>query len=204
MNEVVLISYSTGTCNQGGVWNVPRDTVQRITVSPKKTLLLAQLDVNLSEYEAIPDKQHPDIIYYNNATEGVHIQSYLNKVTSIDYLPAASDNHLRCRTSIVGPPVTKSGKMIESHSLFDSYGAIPFNLEKQHLDFLGRKLRDLPSARAYIVAYGGRRISARQAMARAIRAKRYLHNNYNLPDNSIEIVKGGSLGEFKIQLYLVQ
>jgi hypothetical protein len=202
-NEVVLISYSTGKCDEGGVWNVPPDTVIRITVSPKGTVLLSQLQINLDQYEKIDDKHLPGIVYYNNPKEGIHLQTNQNKVTSIQYLPSASDNHLRCATSTIGPPITKSGETIDSHTLFDSYGRISFISEKQRLDLLGHKLRELPGARAYIVAYTGPRVSLRQALSRASRAKRYLIRNYNLGESSIEVIRGGALQEFTIRLYLV-
>jgi hypothetical protein len=201
-NDVVLISYSTGTCNEGGVWNVPRDTVQRITVSPKKPFVITELDVDLAEYTTIADKHLRGIVYYNNAKEGIQIQTHQKKVTSVHYVPSANDNHLRCPAPTDGPPATKSGTPIDSHTLFDTYGKISFSLEKQRLDLLGRKLQELAGARAYIVVYNPQRMSLRQALSRANRAKRYLIGKYKLQQSSIEIIRGGSLREFMIRLYL--
>jgi hypothetical protein len=199
---VVLISYSTGTCQQGGIWNVPRDTVERISVSPKKTFSISELQLKLKNYEIVADKHLPGIVYYNNADEGIHIQTYENNVTSIDYLPAANDGHLRCALVPVGL-VTKDGLTIDSHTLFDAYGKLPYNTEQQHLDLFGRRLQDFFGARGYIVVYNGQGTSAREALSRANRAKTYLRRNYHGNDNSIEIVKGARRKEFTLELYLV-
>lgn len=197
---VVLISYSAGTCEQGGTWNVPRDTVQTISVSPRKVIRIADLQLNLSDYEIIADRHLIGIVYYNNAKEGVHITTDGNIVRNVFYLPAANESHLRCKAVAVGL-VAKDGRPIESHNLFDSYGKLPFSKEKQHLDLLGRRLRDFVGARGYIVVYSGRGTSGGQALARANRALTYLRRNYQLNDKTIEIVKGDHRKEFTLELY---
>lgn len=199
---VVLISYSAGTCEQGGTWNVPRDTVQTISISPRKVIRIAELQLNLSDYEIIDDRHLPGIHYYNNAKEGVHITTDGNIVRNILYLPGANDSHLRCKTVTVGLVAT-DGRTIESHNLFDSYGKLAFSKEKQHLDLFGRRLQDLVGARGYIVVYSGRGTSGRRALARANRALTYLRRNYQLKDKTIEIVNGDRRKEFTIELYFV-
>jgi hypothetical protein len=198
---VVLISYSTGTCHEGGIWDVPRDTVERISVSPRKTFPITELQLKLSEFESVEDKNFPGIVYYNNAEEGIHIQTYQKNVTSIDYLPAANDEHLRCAKSPT-PLLTNEGT-IGSHTLFDSYGKLPFKSEKQHLDQFGRRLKDIGTARGYIVIYNGERITEREALWRANRAKAYLRRNYRVKESSIEIITGPRREKFTMELYLV-
>ena len=183
---VVLISYSADTCEQGGTWNVPRDTVQTISVSPKKVISTDELHLTLSDYEITPDRQLPGILYYNNAKEGVHITTDRNIVRNIFYLPAANESHLRCKTVAAGL-VAKDGSTIESHNLYDSYGKLPFSGEKQHLDLFGRRLRDFLGSRGYIVVHSGPWTSDRQALARGNRALTYLRRNYQLQDKTIKI-----------------
>jgi len=201
-DAVVSISYSAGTCEQGGTWNVPRDTVQTISISPRRVNGIAELQLNLGDYEIIADRHLPGILYYNNAKEGVHITTDANIVRNIVYLPAANESHLRCKTVAVGL-VAKDGRTIESHNLFDSYGKIPFSREKQHLDLFGRRLQELVGARGYIVVYSGRGTSGRLALARANRTLTYLRRNYQLKDKIIEIVNGGRRKEFTLELYFV-
>jgi hypothetical protein len=199
---VVLISYSSGTCEQGGTWNVPRDTVQTISVSPRKVIRIAELQLKLSDYEIIADTHLPGILYYNSAKEGVHITTDGEIVRNILYLPAADESYLRCQKVPTGL-VAKDGRAIESHNLFDSYGKLPWSKEKQHLDLFGRRLQEFAGALGYIVIYNGRGSSARDTVARANRAKAYLRRNHQLQDNSIEIVKGDRREEFTLELYLV-
>jgi hypothetical protein len=202
-NETVLITYSNGMCREGGVWNVPRDTVVRITISPKKPVAIRELNLDLKEYERITDKHLPGIIYYNNAKEGVHIQTLEDKVTSIHYLPSSDNNVLRCGGSTVSPPVTKNGQILDSHLLFDSYGELPFSKEKQHLDLFGAMLKRVVGARGYIVVYVRDAITIRSALRRANRAKTYLRQHYQIKANSIEIIKGAAREDFVMELYLV-
>jgi hypothetical protein len=203
-DEVVLVTYSTGICSEGGVWNVPRDTVLGITVSPKKPLLIGQLGVDLNEYEKMADTHLPGIVYYNNAKEGVHIQTHQDKVTSIHYLPGANNNDLRCGGSTIAPPITKNGETIDSHSLFDSYGELPFSKEKPRLDLFGAMLKRGVDARGYIVVYACDATNTQSALRRANRAKTYLRRNYQLKERSIEIIKGAPREEFLMQLYLIR
>ena len=201
-DAVVLVSYSTGTCKEGVIWNVPRDTVLSISVSPREALEISDLSLNLSQYQVVADKHLSGILYYNNAEEGVHITTDRQTVRRIDYLPPAKDEYLRCAK----PPdhlIAKDGRPIDPHSRFDSYGRLPFNKERQHLDLFGRRLQDFVGAIGYIVVYNSVEISTREALLRANRAKRYLRRNYQVRDNSIRILKGGRRKEFTLELYLV-
>src|SRR5687768_1337971 len=113
-DEIVLIDYSTGVCKQGGIWNVPPDTVLAISVSPRKALEISDLSLNLSRYQILTDKHLSGIFYYNNAEEGIHITTDREIVRSIDYLPSAKDEYLRCAK----PPLqltSKDGEAIEPH-----------------------------------------------------------------------------------------
>jgi hypothetical protein len=201
-DAVALISYSTSTCEEGGIWNVPRDTVLTISISPRKALEISDLSLNLRRYEVVTDKHLSGILYYNNAEEGVHITTDRQTVRSIDYLPPAKDEYLRCAKLAAGL-MTKDGRTIDSHSRFDSYGRLPFTKERQHLDLFGRRLQDFAGAMGYIVVYNSDGISTREALFRANRAKKYLLRNDYVRDNSIEIVRGGRRKAFTLELYLV-
>lgn len=200
-DEVVLIDYSAGTCEHGGIWNVPRDTVLAISVTPRSALEISDLSLNLGRYQVVADEHLAGIYYYNNPEEGIHITTDGETVRSIDYLPTSQDEYLRCAK----PPahlITKDGRTVDSHTLFDSYGELSFSREKQHLDLFGRRLRDLVGSRGYIVVYTGPGMNIQMALSRANRAKAYLRRNYAIKENSIEILKGSRRRELMIELYI--
>ena len=54
--------YSTGTEVERrvvGKWNVEADTVLRVTVYPQRTVLIAELGLNVEEYHRTPDSHIP-------------------------------------------------------------------------------------------------------------------------------------------------
>jgi hypothetical protein len=201
-NEVVLITYSVGTCSEGGNWNVPRDVVTRISVTPKRTFLLNQLQLNFNDFQRVPDQSLPGTVYYTDAQQGIQIQTQDNLVMAIDYLPTAKEENLHCARQRVGL-VTKDGSLIDSHTLFDSYGSIPFDEEKAHLDYFGRQLKGRINTKGYIAVHKGSKTSIKQAVARAKQARRYLTTHYRIKHSRIEIVNGEQREELALDLYLV-
>src|ERR1041384_5570844 len=71
--EQISIEFSKGPCNvEFSSWNVPRDTVISIWVTPRLRQLNAK-DLNLDQrrYIKIRDNHRGDIIYYRNDEEGI-------------------------------------------------------------------------------------------------------------------------------------
>jgi hypothetical protein len=206
--ERASIEYSKEPCSDNlNSWNVPRNTVLSVWVTPKSShWTLDTFSIDPRRYNKLRDEHVLNIIHYRSETEGVeyNLNENTGAIVLVKYLSTKNDNHLRCRTATIRPPVTKTGETIDSNTLFDSYGRISFTLEKQRLDVVGRRLRERPSARTYIVAHGGQTISIKQALSYANRAKNYLIRKYKLPNSSIEIIQGDPQGEFKMNLYLVQ
>lgn len=113
-NEQAEILYSRAPCTEGleGMWNVPRDTVIQISVSPKN-LRLSDLPVDLSQHERVKDPHVQVHTIYMNKEEGITYHVFEGggkddgKILKIYYEPAAKDRHLRCPDST--PQVTKAG-----------------------------------------------------------------------------------------------
>ncbi|HEV2705414.1 MAG TPA: hypothetical protein VGV59_05790 [Pyrinomonadaceae bacterium] len=101
-NEVVLIIYASGQpCGRDASsgWQVPRDTVVEITVSPKSEIRFSDLQIEMSKYQKTTELHRADNIIYTNKDEGESINVFLDKVTYFTYFPAAKDTHLRCPRS---------------------------------------------------------------------------------------------------------
>jgi len=89
--------YSLGECENG--WRVPKDTVVRISVSLKNNRpKFSEMNIDLSQYEKIEDKELPGILYYKNETAGhMLVVKHGGEVTGIDYIPSTKYKHLRCQ-----------------------------------------------------------------------------------------------------------
>lgn len=202
-NETVLISYSTGKCNEGGIWDVPRDTVTRISVSPKKVIELPALQLDLRYFKVVASRHLQGFLEYTNSEEGIYVLTFKNEVNKVEYIPGAIDNHLRCNKLPPFEIKTKEGLVIDSHALFDSYSDISFKEEKVRLDVLGRKLREEMRARGYIVIYPSDQTPVNKLLVRAKRAKEYLLKEYNLLDDQVDILTGERRKESVVELYFI-
>lgn len=86
---------------------------------------------------------------------------------------------------------------------FDEYGNIAFNDEKARLDNFAIQLQNQPGAQGYIIAYGGRRGRAGEALRRAERAKDYLVNTRGIEAGRIVTVDGGYRETLTVELWIV-
>jgi hypothetical protein len=206
-NEKVLIFYSNSSCKKGisEGWNVPRDTVTSVTVSPKAKMLIDGLKLDKTKYERQRDPHLEGIVYYISREEGVFIQARVleggvEDVDSITYQPATTDDHLRCPGT---PRESKEDrKGCDPHMRkFDEYSNIPFEDEKARLENLAIHLQQNPERRGYIIVYAGRRAHAGEAKARAARAKNYLVNELSIKAERIITIDGGHREKLEVELY---
>jgi hypothetical protein len=87
--------------------------------------------------------------------------------------------------------------------LFDQYGNISFDDEKERLDNFVIQLQHDPTAQGYIVAYGGRITFPWEAQERADRAKSYITGKYNLLDDRIVTMDGGYREDLTVELWVL-
>jgi hypothetical protein len=105
--ERAYITYAdAGGCAKGSEseWNVPRDTVLGIVVTPKVSLRLPALKLDLKRYKRVTDSEVPTHVYYKDEESGRTYEVFEGGGTDnglilhIQYGPAAAeDRRLRCR-----------------------------------------------------------------------------------------------------------
>ena len=101
--ERAFVAYSSGRgCAGGEDWDVPRDTVVQIVVTPKTKLRLSDLRLDARRFKKSKAPEEAHALYTDKEAgltyevyEGVGDDSGL--VLHIQYDPAARDEHLRCR-----------------------------------------------------------------------------------------------------------
>ena len=96
-NKTVHIDYSDGPCQKGrSGWNVPRDTVVRISLAPNQDLMFSDLHIDQKKYKKSEDGELAGIFYYTNDAEGITISVSQGEVRNIYYNPTSRDDRLRC------------------------------------------------------------------------------------------------------------
>lgn len=201
--ERVSIEYSRGPCAvELSLWNVPRDTVISVWVTPMTNQLsAADLNLGQSKYRKLRDEHREQVVHYIDEEEGIeyNIDEPTGVVGLIKYFPSAADKLLRC-----SEPANRLRETVK----FDEYTNISFAAEKKKLDNFAKQLiryslRNYASAEGHILAYGGRRTRIGEATARAKRAKDYLVKVRGINPNRIETRDAGYREIPTIELYLV-
>src|ERR1700730_12778859 len=77
-------------------WQVPRDTVIQITVNFKTPQPFSALDIDVTKYDRVPDKELHGLVYLSDYAQGVRMETSGDSVRAITYYPAATEDHLRC------------------------------------------------------------------------------------------------------------
>lgn len=97
-SEKVEVWFSLGRCGDGQVWNVARDVVLRIVVTPETTVLVR--DLNLDGYVRIRENHPQNWIQYWSADGGTMVQAIetdsREEILNVTYQPRKTDLVLRC------------------------------------------------------------------------------------------------------------
>lgn len=102
--ERAFIYFSGERCAGGKGWDVPRDTVVRISVTPKTELRLSALGLDMRRFEKSTDTEVTTHALYTDKEAGVTYEVYEGGgeddglILHINFDPAtADDKRLRCR-----------------------------------------------------------------------------------------------------------
>lgn len=200
-DERASIEYSKGPCSvEFSPWNVPRNTVLSISITPKSYLKAAGLKSD-QNYKKVTDEHRPQVIYYINEEVGIEysVDEETSLVGTIRYLPAAADKALKCPE-----PRNRLSETIEAAQ----YSNISVAAERRILDKFAQQIIrytsiNYASAQAYIFVYDDEQRRSRDSTMRAERAKAYLVNAHHIDPDRISILKAGQRKKLTIKLYLV-
>ena len=200
----IFVEYSDGPCEKGWPygWNVNKDTVVRITVSPKNTVRLADLNLDEKKYVMSRDSHINTKVHYVNHNDGIAIEfdEIAGRVRSFSYQPATSDLKLRCADASNTLPVGRS--QADSFFKFDAYGDLPVQLEHERLDSVAAELIRLPATEAYVIAYAGRVALTGEAAARAMCARDYLMKKHHINADRVKAIDGGYREAREFEVYI--
>jgi hypothetical protein len=207
-NERVTIGYSDGTpCTKGYPygWDASPDTVISIEVYPKNKLTLAELQFDLSKYKKHSPHGDDGDTYYYSDEEGISIETrpYGDGVALIQYLPAASDKHLRCPEAAARElEIEKGESTYLTPELY--YHNVSPKEEKMRLEYFAERLEQYaPQLKVYIIGYAGQCATVNEAQTRAKQVKSYLVNKLGIEEQRIATIDGGHRDDVRIELYIV-
>jgi len=192
-NERASIEYSKGPCSvEFSQWNVPRETVISIWITPKTDINAADLGLG-KNYKRVRDEHRPQLVHYIDEEVGIeyNVDEASGFVGLVKYLPSAADKNLRCPERANGVPTFAYPFAKASFDPFDSYGAISWEDEKAHLDNFAIALQHGPDSIGYIIVYAGRRACVGEANERALRAKKYVVETRGIQASRIKWIDGG-------------
>jgi hypothetical protein len=117
-------------------------------------------------------------------------------------------NRLKCSVIILIILLAASVQAASPISKFDEFGDINCEDEMARLDNFAIQLQNTPSAKGYMIFYGGRRFRGRlprlgEAAARAGRLKPYLVNRRGIPAEQVVVINGGYQESFNVELWIV-
>jgi hypothetical protein len=99
-DKTVFVLYAgESTCRNDDAttsWKVPADTVIEITVHFTTAQSFSALDIDVSKYDRVPDKELHGLVYLSDYAQGVRMETTGNNVRAITHYPAAKDDHLCC------------------------------------------------------------------------------------------------------------
>lgn len=81
-------------------WKVPANTVIQITVNFKTPQPFSALDIDVTKYDRVPDKELHGLVYLSDYAQGVRMETSGDSVRAITYYPAATEDHLRCQPKL--------------------------------------------------------------------------------------------------------
>jgi hypothetical protein len=95
----LFIEYSSGPCrpDRKGGWNVAKDIVVSMSLSPKHPKKLSALKLDLTKYRKAAGGDTPSVTYYINEEDGILYAIQMGKVDYVEYYPAKKYGHLFCK-----------------------------------------------------------------------------------------------------------
>jgi hypothetical protein len=101
--ERVYIWYASGRCenSDGAQWNVPKDSITRITIDPSKKLLISSLKLDLTKFEKVIVPPITNKAFYISEDKSQEIEVFIDEngneqIDLITFLPGRSKADLRC------------------------------------------------------------------------------------------------------------
>ena len=204
-NEYVSVSYAADKCDEG--WNVAKDTVISLSVSPNADVgkSFEELKLDKSEYSMTGD----DAFYGTWTNPELGLQYYFGNIDrefrSVSYIPKKSDNYLRCDGF---PTYAPEGQ----HYPFERFSFQNKSLGKKEnlhriyafLDnFIIQTTENWKCYKGFVLVYFDDKFSLKEYKSLLDKLKAHIFKVRKVSAEQITIIEGGMKEEAEIELYLL-
>ena len=194
----IQVDYSTTPCKSSlEGWNVPPDTVLKLTIIPNEFIEFSDLnltDKDYEEYDIFYTSEHKLAIGLNKNT-GTFYELFDNKVTSIFFEPGETDSDLRCSCY---PPYNPISSRYGFHLNYIDENEIKATLDGYHLQRVAYDETSIVN----VVIYIGKTetIKKYKTISEKIR-NHWKFRDY--PPEALRIIYGGKREKFQINSILL-
>ena len=200
----IFVSYSDGPCEERWPygWNVDKDTVVSIVVSPREPGMFTGLKIDKNEYVQSRDSHINTRMRYTNNREGITlvVDEITGRIGSFTYHPTDSQQKLQCPDAANRLPV--GGAQADPFFKFDAYGDLSPKLERERLDAVAAELLRRRDTKAYLIGYAGKIAHKGEAGARAACARDYLLKKHHIQADRIQAIDGGYRETSEMEVYV--
>jgi hypothetical protein len=195
--EIVRVSYATDRC-AGDLpgWDVQRDTVLSVSISPLKEIAFSDVVPNKEHFVKTMDDTFT--AYYGDAEKGLrYAVSQSGFIATISYFPSINDNSRRC----AGFPPTDGG--ITAYSPYEEF---PYESLHDITSRIGEfiiRLEKEPTYKGYIVVYAGRDEKITGVATFASQARDYAIKEYDVAPKKVVAINGGYRRSSMVQLFII-
>lgn len=204
-DEKIEIVYSADRCKEG--WDVAKDTVLSIAVSPKSDTVRSFDDLKLVKSDFSSTFDDAFFGTWTNADAG--LQYYFGNQDLIfyrvTYIPKKSDNDLRCNGF---PPFAPEGEhypyekfpfrdlaLSRKDNLNRIYALIDAFIFSQSATFKGYK--------GFILVYFDNKLSLKEYRGLVAKLNDFVFRHRKVPEGQITIIEGGMREKAEVELYLL-
>lgn len=200
----VSVDYSVSRCKEG--WNVPKDTVLNLSVSPNSYIGKSFVDLKLdkSKFSLTTD----DAFYgtWTNAEQG--LQYYFSNVSkeliSVNHIPKKSDNNLRCNGF---PPFAPEAQYFTMERFpfqnKDLSKAENANRIYGLLDNFISNITDEDNQKGYVLIYFDKKLSLKEYEARISKIKEFIFKRRKTAAGKMTFIEGGLREDAEIEFYIL-
>jgi hypothetical protein len=198
------VNYSDAKCDEG--WNVSKDTVLSLSVSPKSEIGKSFEELKLDERKFLSSVDDAFFGSWTNAEEGFqyYFSNVRKELISITYIPKKSDNIRRCDGF---PPFAPEAQYftMDKYSLHNKFLSEEESIVRLYSisdTIIANAVND-ENSRAYVLVYFDNKFSLKNYRAGINKLKNFVFNWRKAPVEKIMFIEGGLREEAEIEFYIL-
>ncbi len=195
---LINVDYAVSPCvGDPSGWNVPADTVLRISVTWEEPRAFSESQIEVAQFEKALDDTLTT--YYASREKGVeYTVSSERKLSTTSYFPTLKDAHLRCPCS----PVIDHSTQRSIHFDAFEFRSVDENVLAR-LDNYVIAVSERNVWRGYVMLYRAKLASAKTSLRHRRAIANHIYGKRGFSAKQIVIVDGGYRDQLTIELFMM-